>query len=79
MVASISLSEPQDGGRAWAKVIAIAAAVFGASMIAFGLGDAYLWMALVVVAFMGWGMVTTFAGGNTVLQTLAEEDKRVAA
>ncbi len=57
------------------RVIAIAAAIFGASLVGFAWAT-HLWMAMVVVIFMGWGMVTTFAGGNTVLQTLAEEDKR---
>ena len=74
LVASISLASRKTV-IGLGKVIAIAAAVFGASLIAFAWAM-HLWMALIVVMFMGWGMVTTFAGGNTVLQTLAEEDKR---
>jgi MFS family permease len=56
-------------------VIAIAAAVFGAALIAFGFSS-WLWLSMIILAFGGWGMVMTFASGNTVLQTLAEEDKR---
>jgi MFS family permease len=57
------------------RVIAIAAAVFGAGLIGLGCVSS-LWLAMIVVAAGGWGMVMTFASGNTVLQTLAEEDKR---
>jgi MFS family permease len=56
-------------------VIAIAAAVFGAALIAFGCSS-WLWLSMIILAVAGWGMVMTFAAGNTVLQTLAEEDKR---
>lgn len=56
-------------------VIAIAAGVFGAALIAFGCSS-WLWLSMIILAFGGWGMVMTFAAGNTVLQTLAEEDKR---
>jgi MFS family permease len=56
-------------------VIAIAAAVFGAALIAFGCSS-WLWLSMIILAVGGWGMVMTFASGNTVLQTLAEEDKR---
>jgi MFS family permease len=56
-------------------VIAIAAAVFGLALIAFGCSS-WLWLSMIILAFGGWGMVMTFASGNTVLQTLAEEDKR---
>ncbi|MBV8781878.1 MAG: MFS transporter [Phycisphaerae bacterium] len=57
------------------RVIAISAGTFGLAMIAFGL-SVHLWIAMICIAFGGWGMVMTFASGNTVLQTLAEEDKR---
>jgi len=57
------------------RIIAIAAAVFGAALIAFGCSN-WLWLSMIILAFGGWGMVMTFASGNTLLQTLAEEDKR---
>ncbi len=57
------------------RVIAIAAAVFGLALIAFG-SSSWLWLSMIILAAGGWGMVMTFASGNTVLQTLAEEDKR---
>lgn len=56
-------------------MIAIAAGVFGAALVCFALST-WLWLSVIILAFGGWGMVMTFAAGNTVLQTLAEEDKR---
>jgi MFS family permease len=57
------------------NIIAIAAGVFGIALVAFGCSS-WLWLSMVILAVGGWGMVMTFAAGNTVLQTLAEEDKR---
>ena len=74
LVASVSLAS-RGTVVGLGKIIATSAAVFGASLICFA-WCSHLWMAMIVVMFTGWGMVTTFAGGNTVLQTLAEEDKR---
>ncbi len=56
-------------------MIAIAAGAFGVALIGFALSN-HLWLAMLMIALGGWGMVMTFAAGNTILQTLAEEDKR---
>ncbi|MGD1278160.1 MAG: MFS transporter [Tepidisphaeraceae bacterium] len=36
----------------------------------------YLWLSLVIAAVAGWGMITSFASTNTILQTLVDDDKR---
>lgn len=56
-------------------VIAIAAAVFGASLIAFSFSH-HLWLSLMIVPFGGCAMLINFASANTVLQTLTEDEKR---
>ncbi len=57
------------------RVIAIAAAVFGASLIAFSLSRV-LWVSLLLMVPTGMGMMVQMAASNTVLQTLVDEDKR---
>jgi MFS family permease len=57
------------------KVIAIAAVVFGVAVVGFS-RSTHLWLSLPVLAVAGWGMITCFASSNTILQTLAEDDKR---
>ena len=57
------------------RVIGVAALVFGASLVAFGFSRS-LWVSLLIVPFAGYGMLMTFASSNTLLQTLADEDKR---
>jgi MFS family permease len=57
------------------RLIAISSAVFGLALIAFAMSN-HLWLSLLIVPVAGWGMITTFASANTILQTLAEDDKR---
>jgi MFS family permease len=60
------------------RVIALAGLLFGASIIAFagvGLGG-LLWAAIALTPLVGFGMITVFASANTLLQTLADDDKR---
>ena len=57
------------------RVIAIAAAVFGAALIAFSFSK-HLWLSLVIVPLGGCAMLINFASANTVLQTLTEDEKR---
>jgi MFS family permease len=56
-------------------VIALAGVLFGASMIAFGMSR-HLWLSVVIAPVAGFGMLATFASANTLLQTLADDDKR---
>lgn len=57
------------------RQIQIAAALFGAGLIGFGLSHV-LWVSLLLMLVVGWGMMTGLAASNTIIQTLVPEDKR---
>jgi MFS family permease len=57
------------------RMIQIAAAMFGSALILFGLSHT-LWLSLVLMVFVGFGMMQAAAASNTVIQTLVTEDKR---
>ncbi len=58
------------GGR-----IALAAAIFGASLIAFALSHT-LWLSILILPFTGFGMMQQMASSNTILQTIVADEKR---
>jgi MFS family permease len=55
--------------------IRLAAGLFGAGLIAFGFSHV-LWVSLLLMLVVGWGMMTGLAASNTIIQTLVPEDKR---
>jgi MFS family permease len=57
------------------RVIAFAVGTFGLAILAFALSR-HFWISVPIVMVAGAGMITTFASCNTLLQTLAEDDKR---
>jgi MFS family permease len=57
------------------RLIAIAAITFAAAMAAFAISRT-LWISFLIVPVAGWGMITLFTSCNTILQTLADDDKR---
>ena len=57
------------------KIIALAAAVFGAGLSAFS-RSRVLWVSLVLMVFAGFGMMVHMAASNTVLQMTVDDDKR---
>jgi MFS family permease len=57
------------------RMIQIASAIFGAALVLFGLSHV-LWLSLVLMLFVGFGMMQTASASNTVIQTLVPEDKR---
>ncbi|MEP6515371.1 MFS transporter [Microcoleus vaginatus] len=57
------------------KLIAISPAIMGFGLIGFGLSRV-LWLSLIMMLFVGFGFIIQFAGGNTFLQTIVEDDKR---
>jgi MFS family permease len=61
--------------RGLGRVIAWAAAVFGAGLIALGLSP-WLWLTLAVMPLIGLGLMVQMAATNTVLQTIVDDDKR---
>ena len=61
--------------RGLTKMIPIAAVVFGAGLVAFGLSR-WLWLSLILMLFTGFGMLQGLTASNTIIQTLVPEDKR---
>ena len=57
------------------RMIQIASALFGAGLILFGLSH-ILWLSLVLIVIVGFGMMQAASAANTVIQTLVPEDKR---
>jgi MFS family permease len=57
------------------KSIQRASAMFGAGLILFGLSHT-LWLSLLTMLVVGYGMMLGLAGSNTIIQTLVPEDKR---
>ena len=57
------------------RQIQIAAATFGGGLILFGFSHR-LWLSLLLMLPVGWGMMTGLASSNTIIQTLVPEDKR---
>ena len=56
-------------------VIALSGLLFGWAAIAFA-ASRHLWLSLLIAPFAGFGMIATFASANTLVQTLADDDKR---
>jgi MFS family permease len=61
--------------RGLTKMLPIAATVFGVSLIAFGLSHV-LWLSLILMLGIGFGMMQGLTSSNTIIQTLVPEDKR---
>jgi MFS family permease len=57
------------------RVIAIASAVFGAGLVAFGFSRA-LWLSLLILPLIGAGFMISLAATNTIVQTITEENMR---
>ena len=57
------------------KMVPISAALFGAGLVAFGFSH-ILWLSLVLLLIVGFGMMQGMAASNTIIQTLAPADKR---
>lgn len=57
------------------KLIAIAPAMFGSALIVFALSRT-LWLSMLAVLLIGMSLVLQHTSGNTVLQTIVEDDKR---
>jgi MFS family permease len=61
--------------RGLGRIIATCALVAGAALTAYALSR-WLWFSLAALALFGFGLIAAVAATNTVLQTLADEDKR---
>ena len=61
--------------RGLLKMIPIAAAVFGASLILFGF-SAIPWLSMLLLLGVGFGMMQGLTSSNTIIQTIVPQDKR---
>jgi MFS family permease len=57
------------------RMVQIAVAVLGCALICFGLSHT-LWLSLVLMVFVGFGLMQAAAVSNTIIQSLVTEDKR---
>lgn len=57
------------------RMLQIAAAMLGSALILFGLSH-ILWLSLVLMVFVGFGLMQAAAVSNTIIQSLVPEDKR---
>ncbi len=55
--------------------IVICSVLTGVSLAAFSLSDR-LWLSLVILPFIGFGMMQQMAASNTILQTIVDDEKR---
>ena len=61
--------------RGLLKMIPVSAAIFGAGLILFGLSH-YLWLSMLLLLAVGFGMMQGLTASNTIIQTIVPEDKR---
>lgn len=57
------------------RMLRLATAMLGSALILFGLSHT-LWISLILMVFVGFGMIQTSSASNTIIQTLVPEDKR---
>jgi MFS family permease len=57
------------------RMVQIATAMLGGALILFGLSHA-LWLSLVLMGFVGFGLMQSASVSNTIIQALVPEDKR---
>jgi MFS family permease len=57
------------------KRIVIATALCGAALIAFGTSH-ILWLSILILPFVGFGLMQQMAPSNTILQTIVDDEKR---
>jgi MFS family permease len=74
LISAISLAV-RKSVRGLTGMIQISAILFGSGLILFGLSQ-HLWLSLLLMLVVGFGMMQGLAASNTVIQTLVPEDKR---
>jgi MFS family permease len=60
------------------RMLQIASAMLGGALILFGLSHT-LWSSLILMVFVGFGLMQGAAASNTIIQALVPEDKRARA
>lgn len=61
--------------RGLTKMVPISAVMFGSSLVLFGFSR-WIWASLILMLITGFGMLQGLTVSNTIIQTLAPEDKR---
>ncbi len=74
LISAISLAM-RKSVRGLTGMIQIAAILFGSGLILFGFSR-HLWLSLLLMLVVGFGMMQGLAASNTIIQTLVPEDKR---
>src|SRR5580700_9458084 len=74
LVSALSLAI-RKSVRGLTRMLQIAAAMLGGALILFGMSRT-LWVALVLMAFVGFGLMQSAAVSNTIIQTLVPDEKR---
>ena len=57
------------------RMLQVASAILGIALILFGLSEA-LWLSLILLVFVGFGLIQGASVSNTIIQSLVSEDKR---
>ncbi len=57
------------------RMVQIGAAILGTGLILFGLSHT-LWLSLILMVFVGFGLMQCASGANTIIQSLVTDDKR---
>jgi len=70
--ASLTVRKNVDG---LAPRIGVATAIAGAASIAFGFSQ-FLWLSVLILPFLGFGLMQQMAPSNTILQTIVHDEKR---
>jgi MFS family permease len=60
------------------RMLQIAVALLGCALMLFGLSHV-LWLSIVLMVLVGFGMLQTSSASNTIIQSLVPEDKRARA
>ncbi|MFP5226591.1 MAG: MFS transporter [Acidobacteriota bacterium] len=61
--------------RGLTRMIPLAAIIFGAGLFLFGFSR-WVWLSLILMLFVGFGMLQGMTVSNTIIQTLVPEDRR---
>jgi MFS family permease len=61
--------------RGLGRVIPMAAGLFGISLVAFSYST-NLWLSMAILVMTGYGIILQMASSNTLLQTIADDEKR---
>jgi MFS family permease len=64
--------------RGLPRMVQLSTSILGVALICFGFSRV-LWLSLLLMVFVGFGMLQTASASNTIIQSLVTEDKRARA